>query len=595
MSNTSEQVVGWGAAQAAWAKPDSVSVSRAICEALSHLGVTDAFGILGGGIAPFAAGMALTSLRFRSFRHEAGAGFAAIEAFHATGRPTMCVVTTGPGLANVINAAIAARVDGAKVLFISGATSRAQRGRGAVQETHDAVLSSDWYRPGPLFHLAALPETVDEVAHFLARLQVGFARPGGCVAHLALPWALQAELVQRSLTPPTWTLPPAAPSEAAIDACLEALRDESAVLWLGHGASPAASTLVSFAERASLPMICSPRAKGVVPETHRQLVGVSGAGGSAAVKSFVAATQPRRAVVVGSRLGEVTSFLTPTLMPTSGIVHVDIDDDAFGAAFPATGGVGIVCESSAFAEALLARAEQTDFFAARSYGRERVLRAIEAARASVAPDEVIDTGDDVDPRALMRAIQTHIVDGTDAVVMSEAGTSFTWCNAHLRFSTPGRYRTSAAWGSMGHFTSGAVGAALAGERRVVAVVGDGAMLMNNEINTAVDMGVHAIWVVLNDAGFGIVRDGMTLSKLQPLSTTIPRVDFVAVARAMGAQAVRVDSELELEAALRQAIEHRGPFLIDVQMAAENLSPAIVGRVASLEAQYVRARNRGEKQ
>jgi acetolactate synthase-1/2/3 large subunit len=587
MNSTEQAVVGWGSAQAAWANAESVSVSRALCDALLALGVTDAFGILGGGIAPFAAGMALTPMRFRSFRHEAGAGFAAIEAFHATGRPTMCVVTTGPGLANVINAAIAARVDGAKVLFISGATSRAQRGRGAVQETHDAVLSSDWYRPGPLFHHAALPETVDEVAHFVARLQVGFARPGGFVAHLALPWALQAELVQRSLTPPTWTLPSAPPSPAAIDACLEALRDESAVLWLGHGASSASTTLVQFAERASLPMICSPRGKGVVPETHRQLVGVSGAGGSAAVKAFVAATQPRRAVVVGSRLGEVTSFLTPSLMPSAGIVHVDIDDDAFGAAFPGTGGIGIVAESAPFADALLARAEQTDFFAARSYGRERVLRAIDAARATVGPDDVIDTGDDVDPRVLMRAIQKQIVDGTDAVVMSEAGTSFTWCNAHLRFSTPGRYRTSAAWGSMGHFTSGAVGAALAGERRVVAVVGDGAMLMNNEINTAVQYKARVVWIVLNDAQLGLNEHGMRALGMAPVETQMPRVDFVGFARSQGADGCAVNTPAELERGLAAAMAATGPFVVDVRIARAVPSPVVADRIKSLRTQGAR--------
>ena len=579
-----DAVVGWGSAHAPWAKQDNTSVSRALCDGLVALGVTDAFGILGGGIAPFAAGMALTPLRFRSFRHEAGAGFAAIEAHHATGRPTLVVVTTGPGLANVINAAIAARVDGAKVLLISGATSSNQRGRGAVQETHDAVLSSDWYRAGPLFHLAALPDTVDEVAHFMARLQVGFARPGGFVAHLALPWALQAELTERPLTPPTWTLPTSTPTPQTLDTCLDVLREPSAVLWCGHGAIPAAATLVELAERASLPVISSPRAKGVMPELHRLHVGVSGAGGGAAVKAFAGAFQPRRALVIGTRLGEVTSFLAPSVLPADGIVHVDVSDDAFGAAFPAVGGVGIVAESSTFVTALLARAAQTDFFAARSTCREPVLRAVEAARAAVADDVVIDTGDDVDPRVLMRALQKHVVDDSDAVVMSEAGTSFTWCNSHLRFAQPGRYRTSAAWGSMGHFTSGAVGAALAGERRVVAVVGDGAMLMNNEINTAVQYGARVVWIVLNDAQLGLNEHGMRALGMTPVETQMPRVDFVGFAKSQGASGVAVDTAAALDAALRAAMQATGPFVVDVRIARAVPSPVVADRIKSLRTQ-----------
>jgi acetolactate synthase-1/2/3 large subunit len=583
----SNSVIGWGAPNAPWASSDHCSVSRAICESLAALGVTDAFGLLGGGIAPFAAGMSLTPLRFRTFRHESGAGFAAIEAHHATGRPTLVVVTTGPGLANVVNAAMAARVDGAKVLIVSGATSSVQRGRGAVQETHGAVMSSDWYRSGPLFHLAALPDTVDEVAHFLARLQIGFCRPGGFVAHLALPWALQAELTTRSLTPPAWTLPASVPSTEAIDACLTALRDETAVLWLGHGALRASAALVAFAEQAALPVISSPRAKGVMPEQHPLSIGVSGAGSGAAVKAFVGACAPRRTVVVGTRLGEVTSFLSPTLLPTDGIIHVDASDDAFSAAFPALGGLGIVAESRAFATALLARAAETDFFVARAPLRERVVHAVATAHRAAQQAEQIDGGGDVDPRALMRAMQEHIVDGSDAVVMSESGTAFTWCNARLRFATPGRYRTSAAWGSMGHFTAGAVGAALTGKRRVVAVVGDAAMLMNNEINTAVQYGARVIWIVLNDAQHGLSEHGMTALGMKPVETQLPRVDFVAFAKSQGADGIAVNTEGELAAGLTAALSAPGPFVVDVRIDRAVPSPVVADRNAALRAQEKR--------
>ena len=104
------------------------------------------------GAAPPVIELAATPIRFHHFRHEAGAGFAAIEAHFATGRPGLCVVTTGPGLFNVLNPAMAARVDGARLLVVSGFTAPALVGRGAVQETCLRTMPSELSRPGSIFH-----------------------------------------------------------------------------------------------------------------------------------------------------------------------------------------------------------------------------------------------------------------------------------------------------------------------------------------------------------------------------------------------------------------------------------------------------------
>lgn len=587
------EVVGWGRAGAPWARADGRSVSRWIVEVLRRVGVRDAFGVLGGGIAPFAAGLSLGELRFRSFRHEAGAGFAAIEAFHATRRPVAVVATTGPGLANVMNAAMAARLDGAKLILVSGLTSRAQRGRGAVQETSTSTMPADWLRSGPIFHLAATPESVPEVQAFLQRVQVGLSRPGGFVAHLALPWSLQAELVDHEPRLPAWRVERGEPSAAGVDVALEALRDDHALLWVGHGAVDAADGIRRLVEVAHLPVVASPRAKGVLPERHPLYVGVSGAGGTASVLRFFRRRRPRTPLVLGTRLGEVTSFLSPELVPSASWVHVDVDDDAFGAAFPGTPGTGIVADSRAFVAALLARAAETNAFAARA-GLQGTIRA--AVAEVQAGDEAPEEGggeegggparpaDGVHPRALMRAVQRRVVDGSDAIVMSEAGTSFTWCNACLRFSEPRRYRTSAAWGSMGHFTAGAVGAALAAGRKVVALVGDGAMLMNDEINTAVQYRAPVVWIVLNDAQLGLNEHGMRALGMRPVETQLPRVDFVAFARSQGAAGVAVDDEGGLAAALEAAMQSERPFVVDVRVDRAVPSPVVADRIRSLRAQ-----------
>lgn len=577
-------VVGWGAAGAQWASPDAFSLSRALADELHSLGIERAFGVLGGGIAPFSAGMAMSGIRFHHFRHEAGAGFAAIEAAFESKRPTAVVVTTGPGLLNVINPIMAARVDGARLLLISGFTSRPHVGRGAVQETSLASMPADLIRPGSLFHDVCIPESPEELPGFLQRLAGGFQSAAGWVAHLGLPLALQTRMLDGPLRPTgQWTITPPQPEAAGVAAAMKCLRDPNAVLWLGHGALPAHAALRELIELVRVPVVCSSRAKGVVAEDHPLFVGVSGAGGNRSVKTWFAHRPPHQALVIGTRLGEVTSFLAPELTPLEGWVQVDVSSAAFGAAFPAVGGIGVQAESFNFVRALLARVQGSpEWLAARRQATEGMEEDIARNRVPVVI-ETPRTGT-VRPSFLMQALQRRVVDVSDALLMSEAGTAFTWCNAGLHFREPYRYRTSAAWGSMGHFTTGCVGAALVGRRRVVTVVGDGSMLMNNEINTAVQYGARVVWVVLNDAQLGLNQHGMTALGMTPIETQMPRTDFVAFARSQGAHGIAVATEADLDAALDAAMAIDGPVVLDVNIDPTIPSPVVAQRIASLQRQ-----------
>ena len=574
-SDENDDVVGWGSCGAPWAQANAPSVGRAIGLALYDMGVREAFGILGGGIAPFSAGLSHTPIRFYHFRHEAGAGFAALEAHCATGRPTVVVATTGPGIMNVLNAIMAAKVDGGKVLLVSGFTSTDKLGRGAIQETSSATMPVDVTRPGSLFHEVAVPETEAELANAMARIARGFERSGSFIAHLGLPMNLQTQLVSKriQIRKGRWTVEAPRPSTEAIDACLEALSDPSAILWVGHGASGASATLSEFAIKAQLPVVCSPRAKGVFPEDHPLFVGVSGAGGTPLVRMHFEHNRPRKAVVVGTQLSEVTTFLAPSLVPEEGWIHVDTNPEVFGAAYPDVPGVGIVADAIHFFEALCARAEQTGWYTSRPSSAEFFTRTSQPLRPRARGS--------VRPAYLMQLVQRHVVEDSEALIMSESGSSFTWCNSRLRFNSPGRYRTSAAWGSMGHFTTGCVGASLAGQQQVVAVVGDGAMLMNNEVSTAVQYGAKVVWIVLNDSQLGLNQHGMVSLGMRPVETQLPRTDFEALARAQGAAGARVRSEDELEAALEAALAHEGPFVLDVFIDPSIPSPVLAERNDSL--------------
>ena len=112
-----------------------MTVSDTLAKALADFGVGQAFGVFGGGIAPFCQALTRTNIRLMHTRHEGSAAFAAIEASLASGHPSVVVATTGPGLTNLYTGMVAARAEGAKVLFVSGCTPASQRGRGAAGQS----------------------------------------------------------------------------------------------------------------------------------------------------------------------------------------------------------------------------------------------------------------------------------------------------------------------------------------------------------------------------------------------------------------------------------------------------------------------------
>jgi acetolactate synthase-1/2/3 large subunit len=112
--------------------------------------------------------------------------------------------------------------------------------------------------------------------------------------------------------------------------------------------------------------------------------------------------------------------------------------------------------------------------------------------------------------------------------------------------------------------------------------------MQNEINTAVRYGVKAVWIVLNDSQYGMIEQGMRGLKMSPVETEIPTVDFVALARSLGADGVAVKRESELNAALQRALRAEGPFVVDVTIDRRELAP-MGRRVSNLIAQGVEGR------
>jgi acetolactate synthase-1/2/3 large subunit len=544
-----------------------LTVGETVVKMLEDMGVESAFGVSGGGIGPLWASLNRSKIQVLHFRHESGAAFAACEAHFASDRPVVVFVTTGPGITNALTGLLAARGEGAKVILLSATTASGNRGRWACQETSAHTLPiSGIFTPGVLFNYATIVETGEEIPEISRRLAQGLSQAGGFVAHISIPTPIQTKpCTARSQF--GFTRAVSVTSEEAIAESVRLLSQEPFAIWVGFGAREAAAEVCQLAERTGAAVMCSPRAKGIFPENHPQFIGVTGFSGHASVLKYMQSQQPHRILVLGTRLGEPTSFWNPLMIPSGGFIHVDIDPEVPGVAYPSVPTFAIQSEVKAFLKSLLA------YFPQRR-GNSPILPNPELQPPSPYIDGLVR------PEALMDAIQKIIVEDSNAVILAEAGNSFAWATNRLRFTQPGRYRISTGVGAMGHAVTGVVGATWGGNGKAIAIVGDGAMLMNSEVSTAVKFDIPAVWIVLNDGRYNMCAQGMNLQGFQGVDTEIPSTNFVKLAQSMGADGIRVSTELELEAALIKALAATVPFVVDINLDPKQPAP-IGGRIRSL--------------
>lgn len=542
-----------------------------LAQLLVDLGVTTAFGVVGGGIAPMSDALNRSEIQVVHTRHESGAAFAALEASLAGGRPTVVFATTGPGITNALTGLFVARREGAQLVFVSGTTPAARRERWVLQESGPHSLFGELYTAGPLFHYATVLEHEEQLAVTASRLARGLRRPHGFVAHIAMPTSFQSLEVQRRPRVPRVDerRPERLVDRDDVARCMERLRSGRVMLWVGYGARGCSMLVRRLAERLRAPVMSTPRAKGIIPESDPLYVGTTGVGGHRSPAQTVAAFEPDHILVLGTRLGELSSGWSRALLPRESLIHVDIDPEVPGRAYPEMPTLGICAELQTFLEALL-----------EALPEQARPASIEVRPCEAPPRLTPRRFGHVRPQVLMDAIQQIVVDQSEALIIAEAGNSILWANHCLRIPRPGRYRVNIGWGSMGHGSAGVLGAAMHHADKAVALVGDGAMLMNCEVSTAVQYHLPVVWIVVNDSQYGMVEHGMRDSGYLPVETGLPRTRFVELARSMGADGILVESEERLASALRQAMQAEGPFVVDVVVDPDIAAP-IGGRLDTL--------------
>ena len=544
---------------------------QALIRALENEGVDLLFGLPGGAILPVYDPLIDSSIRHVLVRHEQGAGHMASGYAHATGRPGVMMVTSGPGATNVVTALCDAHLDSVPLVCITGQVPLAAIGTDAFQECDTTGITMSVTKHNFLVTEAQdIPRVVKEAFHIattgrpgpvLVDIPKDIVDPGNPAS--ATEWSDDIEMDLPGYDPDTGV--DASDIAAAADMIRSA---ERPVLYVGGGIlkARAAEVLRQLAELTGIHVVTTLMARGAFPDSHDLCLGMPGMHGN-----FTAVTAMQEAdllVALGARFDDRVTGRLDGFAPDARVVHVDIDSAELGKVRRAD--VAIQGDCRVAVEALIADlqanglgdADRGAWHSRISGWQERFPLAYEAWEPGQAlkPQYVIERLRDLSP--------------DDTIVASGVGQHQMWASQYWRFDHPYTWINSGGLGTMGYSIPAAIGAkAGMPDRTVWAVDGDGCFQMTaQELVTATVEGFPIKVALFNNSYLGMVRQWQEMFYDERysevfLSKDVP--DYKMWAQSMGCEAMRVDDPDEIDAAITKAneIDDR-PVVIDFRVMAE---------------------------
>ncbi len=525
--------------------------------------------VAGVGEALYAARESLPTYRAHN---EQAMAHAAIAFAKASRRKRMmaCTTSIGPGATNMVTAAALAHVNRLPVLLIPGDVFASRRPDPVLQQVEDfgdgTVSANDCFRPvSRYFDRIMRPE---QIVPALTRAMAVLTDPAECgPVTLAFCQDVQTEAYdypatffegrvhrQRRIAPD-----PREVAEAA--ALLSKARRPLVVCGGGVLYSDAERELIDFCSRRGVPVAETQAGKSATPVEHPMAMGAIGVTGTGAANALAAEADV--IVGAGTRFADFTTgswalFKNPDRRFIS--LNVQPFDATKHRAVPVVGDARVALAAlDAALEAWKAPGVWTNAAVKAKADWEAT-----AARYTGPSNAQLPTDAEV-LGALMRGGEK-----TDIVVCAAGGLPGE-LHKLWRSGAPLGYHVEYGYSCMGYEIAGGLGVKMAlPDREVVVTIGDGSyLMMNSEIATSVMLGKKLIIVVNDNRGFGCINRLQNATGGAPFNNLLgdakhvilPDVDFVAHARSMGAQAVKVASIAELEAAFRTAREAKSTQVI----------------------------------
>ncbi|MEP4196236.1 MAG: thiamine pyrophosphate-binding protein [Aliishimia sp.] len=533
------------------------TVTDVMVETMSNWGVQSVFGMVGHSNLGLSDAIRRSvkdgKMHFFGIRHEGAAAFAASAYGKLTGTPAACLTIAGPGATNLLTGLWDAKVDRSPVIALTGQVQTQVMGPGAFQ---DIDLSSA-FEAVTTFSQPVLSTSKHAE---LAALACKTAIVEQNVAHLIFPDDVQTNPSDEPAreSKGRMTDAPVLPAESALLQAAEMIKAaKRPMIVVGHGAFPVRDDVIKLAEHLGTPVVTTFKSKGLIPDAHPNAAGVLGRSGTPIASWFM--NEADLIIALG------TSFSNHTGIEASKPI-IQVDHERMQLAkfhpvdLPIWGDVGAFCTSiSKMADLKETGTDQVSEISERwdIWRNEKRLRLAE------------DQGKGINSASIFDILGKLVPDNTIFAV--DVGNNTYSFGRYLE--TKGRQRVlmSGYLGSIGFGFPAAMGAWAATQDKddlrgfkVVAISGDGGFgQYPMEFTTAVKYGMDITHILLHNGELGKISKEQRSGEWPVWETDLQNPSFATFARLCGGQGVKVTEVDKLEEAIKDALAHKGPALVEI--------------------------------
>jgi acetolactate synthase-1/2/3 large subunit len=530
----------------------------ALLDALRDRGVEVVFGYPGGAIMPLYDALLGSGIRHVLMRHEQAAAFAADGYARVTGRPGVCIATSGPGATNLVTGIANAFLDSVPLVAITGQVATPLMGTDAFQEVDIFGITLPIVKHSYIVrHVEELPRVMHEAWDIAAS-----GRPGPVL--IDLPKNIAAGAAHGAARVHQPRPAPARADEALLARAAGMIaRAERPVIYAGGGIGigRAIHAFRQFVAETAIPVVSTLKGLGAIPTDEPLFLGMLGMHGTRAANSAV--QQADLLVAVGARFDDRATGKLDGFAPGAQVIHLDVDAAEIDKLRRAD--LALVGDLAA-SLATLGRRPRIG-----AWRRHCLRLKAQYAFRYDAP------GDGIYAPELLRRLSVA-ADG-EATITCDVGQHQMWVAQHCLIRRPERHLSSGGLGAMGYGLPAAIGAQLADPARTaIAVSGDGSIMFNiQELATLRRYNLPVRVLLIDNQSLGMVRQWQELFFERRFSEVdlSDNPDFAAVARSFGIDAMTVDSAAQVDAAVDALLHHAGPLFVHCRIdPAANVWPLV---------------------
>ena len=529
-------------------------------------------------------------------RQETGAAFIADGYFRVTGKLGVLLVACDTGSANALAGILTAHNDKSALLLISVEPSAEDYSNSHILEEVDISQNINAVYRNVCQYSTRIFSNKSFQTLLTQALRHALSIPSRATC-IGLPDKLAGSCLSEDIAFPTkpehYRAIPQSSSPHQVQQAFDYLiKAKQPLIFLGNGCRLALrdgerlEKLKSFVEKFAIPVITSPDAKGIFPESHCLSLRNYGVSACNWPKYYLESANYDALMVMGSSLGRYTTSLVPQggkepLIPDGPLIQVDLDQSAIARAFPVQ--LGIVAEVGTVIDNLFELSERTQPDEATVANRRAFIKQLKETHSPfLEPQKRDSEASPILPQALMKCINENETLRQGGHIFIDSGNCSNWAWHYLELDPPLQFHISSTIGPMGFGTAAAIGGKLGDPNKIcVAITGDGGFMMQgNEVSTAAQNKVGVIWVVLYDNDLNMISQSMNEFFPEPSVWKgyyqLGTPDLVKFAQGLGADAYEVRTPEELRQVFSEAIDNANtknkPQAIVVHINTQELPP-----------------------